>query len=169
MDRKGLTMSSFPPNPNLPPEIQNAQSQNYPQPNYGQPVSYAQPLDYSQSLPPGLKLHDIAFRQRAIMLCILAEILCMVLSIASPIHAIGLIALLGFYAAAITASVFVFMLAIGIYNTALGIVMGILTLVPLLGLIILLVVNQKATSILRRHGLKVGLLGANPNQIPPGA
>jgi hypothetical protein len=70
------------------------------------------------------------------------------------------------------------MLAIGIYNTALGIVLGILTLVPLVlgiltlvplvGLLVLLAVNNKATTILRSHGLKVGLLGADPKQIPPG-
>src|SRR5260221_11674597 len=41
--------------------------------------------------------------------------------------------------------VFVFMLAIKLYNTALGIVLGLLTLVPLINLIVLLVMNGKAT------------------------
>lgn len=39
-------------------------------------------------------------------------------------------------------------------------------LVPLLGLLLLLVNNQKATEIMRKNGIKVGLLGANPNSIP---
>ena len=60
------------------------------------------------------------------------------------------------------------MLAIAIYNTAMGIVLSILTLVPLVGLIILLIVNGKATGILRANGIKVGLLGAKTSQIPSG-
>jgi hypothetical protein len=38
--------------------------------------------------------------------------------------------------------------------------LGILTLLPCIGLITLLVVNAKATAILKAGGLKVGLLGA---------
>ena len=52
------------------------------------------------------------------------------------------------------------MLALAIYGTALGIILGILTLIPLVGLIILLIVNGKATNLLREDGIHVGLLGA---------
>ena len=52
-----------------------------------------------------------------------------------------------------------------LYGKSPGIVFGILTLVPLVGLIVLLVVNAKATSVLRENGLEVGLLGAKvPNR-----
>jgi len=40
------------------------------------------------------------------------------------------------------------------------IVLGVLSLVPLIGLLVLLVVNGKATNILRQNDIKVGLLGA---------
>ena len=49
---------------------------------------------------------------------------------------------------------------------AAGIVLGILTLVPILNLIILLVINGRATNLLRKHGIKVGLMGAKASQIP---
>jgi hypothetical protein len=42
--------------------------------------------------------------------------------------------------------------------------LGILTLVPLLGLIILLIVNQRATGVLQAKGYRVGLLGASLSQ-----
>jgi hypothetical protein len=38
-------------------------------------------------------------------------------------------------------------------------------IVPCISLITLLVVNQKATTYLQQHGVKVGLLGASPNSI----
>lgn len=37
--------------------------------------------------------------------------------------------------------------------------------VPLLGLLLLVVNSQQATAILQEHGIKVGLLGANPDSI----
>ena len=38
-------------------------------------------------------------------------------------------------------------------------------LVPLLGLILLVTISSKATTILKENGIKVGLLGANPTAI----
>jgi len=110
-------------------------------------------------------LREIATRQRAIMLCILGYVVLVVLQFALPPEGrivLGLAAL----AVCITAAVFVFMLALAVYNTATGIVLGILTLIPILGLIILLIVNGRATNILKSHGIKVGLLGADMSQVP---
>jgi hypothetical protein len=59
----------------------------------------------------------------------------------------------------------VFLLAIKVYGTRVGILLGILTLIPLVSLIVLLRVNAKATSVLRQNGIKVGLLGADLSQI----
>ena len=56
-------------------------------------------------------------------------------------------------------TVIIFMLAIKVYHIAVGIILGILTLVPCLGLLVLLLINSKATSILIQNGFKVGLLG----------
>lgn len=47
----------------------------------------------------------------------------------------------------------------------LGIVLGILTLIPCIGLIVLLVINGKATGVLRENGIGVGLLGANLSKL----
>lgn len=46
------------------------------------------------------------------------------------------------------------------YETALSVVLCLLTLVPLVGLISLVAMSYKSTAILREAGLHVGLLGA---------
>jgi hypothetical protein len=66
---------------------------------------------------------------------------------------------------AITGTVFTFLLAIKVYNVVAGALLGLLTLIPCLGLIVLLIVNQKATHILQQNGIKVGLMGANLREI----
>jgi len=38
-------------------------------------------------------------------------------------------------------------------------------IVPCISLIVLLVINQKATSYLQQNGVRVGFFGANPNSI----
>jgi hypothetical protein len=59
----------------------------------------------------------------------------------------------------------IFMLAREVYNVAAGIVCAILMIVPCISLLTLLVVNGKATSYLQARGVKVGLMGANPELI----
>ena len=56
---------------------------------------------------------------------------------------------------------FVFLLATKVYGTGLGILLGLLTFIPCIGLLVLLIVNGKATRVLKENGFKVGLLGAN--------
>ena len=127
------------------------------------PRPQAATLNYA---PPGPNdLRKIAIRQRAIMFCILAYFGCGLSSFILPAQLRPFCGL-GLVAAALTGMVFVFMLAMALYNPALGIILGILTLVPLLGLLVLLMVNNKATTELRQHGITVGLLGADSNQIP---
>ena len=65
----------------------------------------------------------------------------------------------------VVGAVFIFQLAMRVYSSTVGVVLGILTLVPLVGLIVLLIVNQKATAILTSNGIKVGLLGARSADI----
>ena len=57
------------------------------------------------------------------------------------------------------------LLAIQLYGIVGGILMGVLTLVPCLGLLLLLLINEKATRVLRQNGIRVGLLGADPSQL----
>lgn len=56
--------------------------------------------------------------------------------------------------------VFVFMLSTKVYSTAVGVLLALLTFLPCIGLLVLLIVNGKATNILKQNGHKVGLLGA---------
>ena len=51
-------------------------------------------------------------------------------------------------------------LAIKVFSTGIGILLGLLTLVPYLGLLVLLFINVRATRVLRQNGIQVGLFGA---------
>jgi hypothetical protein len=105
-------------------------------------------------------LKKVAFAQKSILVCILIYIVAIIGQFLIPaefrVYA-GIAGLL----VSLAATVFVFMLAIRVYSTGLGIVLGIGTLIPCIGLLILLSVNGKATKILRENGHRVGLFGAN--------
>jgi hypothetical protein len=124
-------------------------------------------LNYATPSGRMVDLRTIAMRQKAIMFCILGYLALVVLQFVVPPEVRLVLALLAF-GVSVTGAVFVFMLALSLYNTATGIILGILTLIPLVGLIVLLVINGKATNILRQHGIQVGLLGAKSDQIPGG-
>ena len=74
-----------------------------------------------------------------------------------------LICVLGYLAAVISAAVFICLLAIKLYSLTVGILLGLLTI--LVPIIVLLVVNNKATSVLRQNGITVGLSGAKLSQL----
>jgi hypothetical protein len=65
----------------------------------------------------------------------------------------------------IISAVYIFRLAIHLYHPVIGVAMGVLSLIPCIGLLVLLVMNGKATSVLRLNGIRVGLLGADPAMI----
>jgi hypothetical protein len=130
--------------------------------SFSQPPTGPSPLNYVTP-PSGPNLRTIATKQRAIIFCILGYIVLVVSQFLLP-PALRLLIGLLVLAVGITATVFVFMLTTTIYSTGVGVVLGILTLIPLIGLIVLLVVNSKATNLLRENGIKVGLLGADMSQ-----
>src|SRR5262249_48906665 len=78
-----------------------------------------------------------------------------------PVPDLKLFFALGSLVVSVVATVFLFMLALKVYSVAAGVILGILSLIPCIGLFVLLAVNGKATSILRAHGYSVGLLGAS--------
>ena len=51
------------------------------------------------------------------------------------------------------------------HGKVIAVIYALALLVPLLGLIMLVTISQKATSILKQNGVKVGLLGAKPNSV----
>jgi phage-related protein len=109
-------------------------------------------------------LRGIAKNQRTIMLCLLFNISMYIFGMLVP--RIGTVCGSAALICGVVASVFIFMLATKLYGLGLGIFMAILTLIPCLGLIALLIVNGKATNVLKGQGIRVGLLGANPSEIP---
>jgi hypothetical protein len=125
-----------------------------------------QTLHYAQSTG-GPDLRTLAFRQRALNVCILAYIVLFASQFALPRDQPVFLLILGvaLLATVVTAAVFVFMLSVSVYGTGIGILMGVLTLIPLVGLIVLLLVNSRATATLRKNNIKVGLLGADPSRI----
>jgi hypothetical protein len=111
------------------------------------------------------ELKSIAVYQKSICVCILVNLMALVAALTlRPIIApfAGL-----FLLVPVVFVVFVILLAIKLYGTGVGVVLGILTLLPLIGLLILLIINGKATRTLKENGLKVGLLGADMKQFAP--
>ena len=109
-------------------------------------------------------LRTVAQYQKGIIVCILIYLIALVGQFAIPAQ-LRLMIALGVLALGLAGTVFVFLLAIKVYSTGVGVLLGILTLVPCIGLIVLLVVNGKATGILKQNGIKVGLLGANLSKL----
>jgi hypothetical protein len=109
-------------------------------------------------------VYSVAIYQKVLLLCILGQISLAILSgVVGPVG-LKLVLILAVLATGLVATVFVFMLAIKAYSAGVGVVLAILTFIPVVGLIILLIINGKATSILKEHGYKVGFLGASLSQ-----
>lgn len=108
-------------------------------------------------------VRSVAFYQKGILVCILLYLLSVVGQISLVLAGLPpliLLLRLATLLVALTGMVFVFLLATKVYGAGRGILLGLLTLIPCLGLIMLLIVNGKATRVLQQNGYKVGLLGA---------
>ena len=81
--------------------------------------------------------YNVAIYQKAIIWCILAYFIAVIAQFAIPPEA-RLFLGLAFIGVAVVATVFVFMLALKAYGTGMGILLGLLTLIPCVGLITLL-------------------------------
>lgn len=109
-------------------------------------------------------LRSVAQSQKGILVCILIYLVAVFGQFAFPPEVRPIVGI-GVLLVGLVGAVFVFMLAIKVYGTGLGVVLGILSLIPCVGLLVLLIVNGKATGVLQQNGIKVGLLGANMSQI----
>ena len=105
----------------------------------------------------------VAKYQKGLILCILVYLIAVIVQFALPAE-LRLLRALGFATVSITALAFVFLLATKVYGTAIGVLLGILTLIPIVGLVVLLIVNGKATHIIKQNGFHVGFFGANLSQ-----
>lgn len=118
-------------------------------------------------------LRSVAMYQRGIIACISLYILIFVaqISITSqrvPQLPVGVALLLALatLGVIVAGAAFVFLLSIKVYGPALGALLGVLSLIPCLGVLALLRVNAKATTVLQENGIKVGWFGASASTIP---
>lgn len=108
---------------------------------------------------PDFDLVKIASRQKRLLVCILIYLLAAASLFLVPLSVRPIIGTIMFVACVI-AAIYSGLLAAELYNkVGTGVLIGILTWVPFLGLVLLLVINAKATTLLKNSGLKVGLLG----------
>lgn len=110
-------------------------------------------------------IRNVAKYQKGILYCILANFACAALLFVLPESLFFLVGLL-YIVVWIASLVFMIALSASVYNVLFTILFVLLLFIPLLGLIALLIVNQKATSILNKAGVKVGLLGAKASTLP---
>ncbi|QDV33940.1 hypothetical protein [Tautonia plasticadhaerens] len=105
-------------------------------------------------------VRSVAVYQKGILVCILVNLAAIAgMFVVPPPVALILFAVM--LVSMLAAFVFVVLLAMKVYNAAMGIILGIGSLLPFISLIVLLMVNGKANRILRENGHRVGLLGAD--------
>jgi uncharacterized membrane protein len=101
----------------------------------------------------------VAVYQKGILVCLAIYLLLVIGQFAVPADVRPILGLV-FVSLGVAGLVFVFLLSTKVYSTAVGVILAVLTLLPCIGILVLLVVNSKATRILTDNGYKVGLLGA---------
>ena len=104
-------------------------------------------------------LKQLAYCQKGVLFCILFNFIALISFLQFP-EELRIFVLIGYCINNLAAAGLVIMLAIKVYGMGSGIMMGIGALMPCIGLIILLIVNNNATILLRKGGIRVGLLGA---------
>lgn len=109
-------------------------------------------------------LKKVAVYQKGIMICILIYLLAVITQFLLPAE-MRVFLQLAVLIVGIVGMVFVFLMSTQIYGVVLGIFLGLATLIPCIGLLVLLMVNGSATRILKENGIRVGLMGADMSQI----
>jgi hypothetical protein len=130
---------------------------------YQPPASFDAPLVGARERQ-WRQLWRIAIFQKAILLCLLVYGAAVVASLVIDLRATEILGLL-VVADILIAVAFVFLLSVEVYGVFLGVTMALFTLIPVLGLFILALTNGKASAILRRHKLRVGLLGTSLQEL----
>ncbi len=134
---------------------------------YSSPVAFDSP---SEGFGDRSRLRAVAAAQRHLNLSLLAYLGVVPFFIAVVVISGGAewgaaVVLLYYVAVAIYGCVSIFRLAAILRGNLLAVVYTLAMLVPLLGLVLLLILNAEATTILRQSGIKVGFLGADPRSI----
>jgi hypothetical protein len=139
------------------------------------PLPAATPLTYATPQPQS-PVRAVGLAQRRIMWVILGAILLMfsfvggfILVPQNSTTTLGMLALIGLLRLAL-----IVLMMVGVYQlaAALGssmtarVLFVLAMLIPFVGLLVLLVLNQQATTLLRRHNVRVGLMGARVSELP---
>lgn len=117
--------------------------------------------------PARESVRRVARYQRYVIFALLANILANIIAFAtlSGDAAIRVAVTVLALGAMVFAMIAIFLLAKELINTGVAVLCAILMIAPCISLIVLLVVNQKATSYLQRNGIRVGFFGTNPDTI----
>lgn len=130
------------------------------------PYQAPQPVPRALGVKSGRRedVYSVAIYQKVILICILIYLIALIGQFVLPE---GLFLMLAIAAGVgvIVGTLFVFLLAAKVYHPAIGILLGLLTLVPVVGLIVLLRINAKAIKILKDNGVHVGLIGARMSDL----
>ena len=121
---------------------------------YGNPPSKPIPETEKQNI-----LY-LAKNQKYLIWTLLAQILATVVLFAIPL--IGVFLLL---ATLIAQVLFVFKIAITSFPGFVGVFLGFLSLIPFFGLIVIIIINGRATKLLKKAGVKVAFLGVPKEEI----
>lgn len=114
------------------------------------------------------QLQRVALRQRRLIYVFLANLVCMILPITGAALQQPLLVLLWlplYLTLVVLSALAIFFLAQEVYSTAVAVVSVVCMILPCVSIIVLLMVNQKATTYLQQHGVKVGFLGVDPKSI----
>jgi hypothetical protein len=107
---------------------------------------------------PRWQLRSVALYQKLLLVGLLLQVLALIGWLVLP-DSLSLVVWLTLVPVGLATTVFAFLLSMRVFGTGLGVLMGMLTLLPAVGLIALVVINVKATGVLGAHGYQVGLLG----------
>jgi len=132
------------------PPVDSGQS-NYPRPG----------LDYDRQV-----LREVAISQKQIMYCVLGQL---EIGVLNGVANAGKMPMLSLIALPLAVGLLVFMI-VSVVRLAKAlnlsqVLYAILMFIPCVSLLVLLSLSGKATGVLRQAGIKVGLMGADPNSI----
>jgi hypothetical protein len=109
------------------------------------------------------ELRSVAVDQRAILIAMLIQIICNIVAFNASLS-VARVLLITSLLVGLASLFFILRLATKLYNVFVGFFLGILCVVPCLGLLMLFVINGRATRLLQQNGIRVGLIGANLSQ-----
>jgi hypothetical protein len=112
------------------------------------------------------QLRRVAKRQQRVLYVLLAQIVIyfLLLSFQAADAMRGILGV-AFLVLAVFGIVAVFLLAKEVMHIAIAVICTLLMFVPCISLLVLMVVNGRATKLLQKNGLKVGFMGVNPDTI----